>query len=67
MFLSKIKIFLKIAFFSVNTYSHTATRIPLLHSTTQSETTAVIAAVVSSQLAEVCVNQLTAREGSDLM
>ena len=31
-----------------------------------SETTAVIAAVVSSQLAGVCVNQLTAREGSDV-
>ena len=31
------------------------------------ETTGVIAAVVSSQLAVVSVNQLTAREGSDLM
>jgi hypothetical protein len=33
----------------------------------EGETTAVIAAMVTSQLAGVCANQLTAREGSDLM
>ncbi len=31
------------------------------------ETISVIAPVVKSQLRVVCVNQLTAREGSDLM
>ncbi len=34
--------------------------------TSWSETIAVIASVVRSQLPVVCVNQLTAREGSDL-